>query len=78
MSNPLISIVAPTVVLAVGATLTLGGVFSGSALQLAAGVVMLVVALLGSDATRVSIRVRPASAELTLERRLPMPRRPGD
>ncbi len=69
MPNSLTDVAAPVIVLTIGAVLTLASVFNRSGLQLAAGVVLLVVALLGPDATRLSIRA-PA-AELTLERQLP-------
>jgi len=74
MPNSLTDVAAPAVVLTVGAALTLASVCSRSGEQLAAGVVLLIVALLGPHATRLSIRAAPA--ELTLERQLPRRRCP--
>ena len=70
MRNSLTDAAAPTVVLTIGTVLTLASLGSSSSLLLAAGVVLLVVALLGPDATRLSIRM--VGAELTLERQLPV------
>jgi hypothetical protein len=69
MPNLLTDVDAPAVLLAVGAVLTLASLCTHSGPRLAAGVVLLVIALLGPGATRLSIRLAPV--DLTLERQLP-------